>query len=61
VQSRMDNPETVTTRVHPPDFGGVRVANYFYFSVFLYFVFHRPVSCIPNVASVSGLSIHFLD
>jgi hypothetical protein len=47
----------VSTRVHPPDVGGVRVANYLYFSVFLYFVFRRPVSCIPNVASVSGLSI----
>ena len=47
----------VSTRVHPPDVGGVRVANYFYFSVFLYFVFRRPVSCIPNVACVSGLSI----
>jgi hypothetical protein len=33
----------------------------FVFLVFLVFcfVYHRPVSCVPNVASVSGLSILF--
>ena len=27
------------------------------FCVLLFFFCHRPVSCVPNVASVSGLSI----
>jgi len=42
----------------PPVFGGVRVAHLFCFLccvVLLYFVCLCPVSCVPNVASVSGL------
>jgi hypothetical protein len=38
-----------------PDSGGVRAAHIF---SFLCFVFLRPVSCGPNVASVSVFSIH---
>jgi len=39
----------------PPVFGGVLVAHLFSFLCVVYFL--RPVSCVPNVASVSGLSI----
>ena len=38
----------------PPIFGGVRVAHRF---SFLCFVCLRHVSCVPNVASISGLSL----
>ena len=41
-----------------PIFGGVCVAPYLVFSVVLCFVCLRPLSCVPNVASVSGLSSH---
>ena len=42
----------------PPDFGGIRVAPLFRFlCCMFYFVCLRPVSCITNVASVSGLPI----
>jgi len=42
-----------------PGFGGVRNAHRFSFlccDVFL-FVCRRPVSCMPNVASISGLPV----
>ena len=42
----------------PPVFGGVRVAHLFSFLCCFIFVCLRPVSCVPNVASVSGLSFH---
>ena len=39
-------------------YGGVCVANLFSFlCCALYFVCFRPVSCVPNVSTVSGLSI----
>jgi len=41
-----------------PIFGGVRVSHLFDFLCCYYFVlFVRHVSCVPNVASFSGLSI----
>ena len=41
-----------------PGFGGVRVAHLFSLLCCTFcFVFLRPVFCVPNVASVSGLSI----
>ena len=40
----------------PPVFGGVRVAHLFSFLCCFIFVCLRPVSCVPNVASVSGFS-----
>ena len=44
--------------VSPPVFGGVSVAPVFSFlCAVICFVCRRPVSCVPNVASVSGLSI----
>ena len=46
--------------VSPPIFGGVHIAQclgFLYRVVFLCFVCLRHVSCVPNVASVSGLFI----
>jgi len=46
--------------VSPPIFGGVHIAQrlgFLYRAVFLCFVCLRRVSCVPNVASVSGLFI----
>jgi hypothetical protein len=44
----------------PPVFGGVCVAHLFSLLccvAFLCFAYFNPVSCVPNVASISGLSI----
>ena len=38
-------------------FGGIRAAHRFNFLYCFCFVCLRPVSCVPNVASFSGLSI----
>jgi len=47
-----------STLVHPRVLDGVRVAHLFSFlRCVFYFVCLRPVSCVPNVASFSGLSI----
>ena len=47
------------TWVHPAFFDGVRVAQFvcFMWWIVLFFACLRPVSCLPYVASVSGLSI----
>ena len=42
----------------PPFFGGVRVAHFLVFCVVFYcFISLHSVSCLPNVASVSEMSI----
>ena len=48
--------------VHPGFYDGVRAADHFSFCIVLCFILFcfvclRPVSCVPNVASVSELSI----
>jgi hypothetical protein len=40
----------------PPVFGGVGVAHLFSFLCCFIFVCLRPVTCVPDVASVSGFS-----
>ena len=51
----------ITLREHlvsPPVFGGIRVARLFSFLCCIFcLVCLRPVTCVPNVASFSGLSI----
>ena len=53
--------ELLTLREHMdslPVFDGIRVAHLFSFLCCVYFfVCLRPVSCVPNVVSFSGLSI----
>jgi hypothetical protein len=47
-----------STWIHPRFFGGVRVAHLFSFLFFLVFCLSSScVSCLPKLASVSGLSI----
>ena len=41
----------------PPVFGGVRFAHLFSFLCCVILVWLRPMPCVPNVASVTGLSI----
>jgi hypothetical protein len=48
---------TLCHRGSSPVFGGVRVAQLLSFLLCFCFVCRRPVSCVPNVASVSRLSI----
>jgi hypothetical protein len=52
---------SVTSNEHlgsPPGFGGVRVAHLSSFLCCVFsFVCLRPVSCVPNVVSLSGLSL----
>jgi hypothetical protein len=43
--------------VSHPVFGGVRVAHLFSCLCCFAFILIRLVSCVPNVASVSGMSI----
>ena len=54
--------ELFTLREHagsPPICGGVRVAHRFSFLCCVFsFACFRPVSCVPNVASVSGFIVH---
>ena len=61
VTRRVSNTGTASLRQlldSPPDFWWVRVAHLFSFLCCVFcFVFLRTVSCAPNVASVSGLSI----
>ena len=50
----------VSTWVHPRFFGRVCVVHLFSFLCYIFcFVCLRPVSCVPNVASVSGLPLQF--
>jgi hypothetical protein len=46
----------VTTWIHAQSFGWVRVAHHSVFCVGFY-AYLRPVSCVPEVADVFGLSI----
>ena len=59
--SEIDNDTCfASTWVHPGFFGGFRVLIFLaFFATYCYFGFVclRPVSCLPNVTSVSGLYI----